>query len=243
LPPNRLHALVLAKAYREVEVEEGGRTLPMAQLTLRSLAAKAAKGDARAQRQFAEMVSVAEAKEQQMREEMFEVMLQYKTRWSQELSDRQRRGLPPPNPMPCPHPDDIFIDPRTGETKVQGPMTEDERDHFELLKGRMLGQLEEVKDLDVRVKRASSESRRRQLAEERASVAAHLRRMMAMMDSRELDWPRLWPVRELEIWRITEMVRAGEPIPREFERRMTELGSRRMLLHFKAQAEGRSGET
>jgi hypothetical protein len=58
----RLRSLMLEEAYRPVKMSEDGAeiTLPMAQAVFRTLAAAAAKGDARAQATFLKLVGATE---------------------------------------------------------------------------------------------------------------------------------------------------------------------------------------
>src|SRR5204863_822583 len=58
----RLRSLMLEEAYRPVKMSEDGAeiTLPLAQAVFRTLAAAAAKGDARAQATFLKLVSATE---------------------------------------------------------------------------------------------------------------------------------------------------------------------------------------
>ncbi|WP_162913995.1 DUF5681 domain-containing protein [Taklimakanibacter lacteus] len=75
----RLRSLMLEEAYRPIKVSDNGEeaTMPMAQAVFRSLAAAAAKGEARAQAMFLKMVSASEAEAAAIEEMMEE------TRWAE----------------------------------------------------------------------------------------------------------------------------------------------------------------
>jgi hypothetical protein len=55
--------------------------------------------------------------------------LDYKLAWKKELERRERLGIVAPPPVP--HPDDIEINPRTGEVKIIGPMIQEEVELWE----------------------------------------------------------------------------------------------------------------
>jgi len=62
LHEERLKDIILDKAYRDIQVREGDRTvcIPMAQAIVRSMAVNAAKGQCRAQRLFSELLATTE---------------------------------------------------------------------------------------------------------------------------------------------------------------------------------------
>lgn len=65
-PGERLRSLMLVEAYRPVTIKADGRdlTVPLTQAVLRSISEAAAKGEARAQALFLQMVSASELAEQ-----------------------------------------------------------------------------------------------------------------------------------------------------------------------------------
>ena len=107
----RLKDIVLEEAYRTIEVNERGRsvTLPMAQAIVRVIAHDAVKGQAHAQKLFAELLGAMEAANK------------YKVEWDRELLRRRRSGIAH-LPEPLPHPDNIRIDMRTCTVRITGPM-------------------------------------------------------------------------------------------------------------------------
>ena len=76
-PPDRLTQIVLDEASRQIPVRDGDRTVTvsMAQAIIRRLAVDAAKGDARAQRLFTEMLALSEDEAQRAAEQVREPIL------------------------------------------------------------------------------------------------------------------------------------------------------------------------
>ena len=132
LNEERLKAIVLEEAYREITVRDGDRnvSVPMAQAVVRAMAVNAAKGQHRAQRLFAEMLSTTERQNKALADEWLETAITYKAEWEHELQRRRLLGITD-LPPPMPHPDQVIIDMDTGEARVQGPMTKEERTRLE----------------------------------------------------------------------------------------------------------------
>jgi hypothetical protein len=131
LHADRLKGIILDEAYRGIAVRDGDRnvTIPMAQAVMRSLAVNAAKGQHRAQRLFSELLASTERANNDLHLEWQETAITYKVEWEKELQRRERLGITAPEPIP--HPDDIKIDFQTGEVRVVGPMTKEEKDLFD----------------------------------------------------------------------------------------------------------------
>ncbi len=128
LNEERLKDIILDEAYRDISVRDGNRNLsmPMAQAVVRALAVNAAKGQHRAQRLFAEMLSTTERQNKQLADAWLNTAMDYKIEWDRELDRRQRldiQDLPPP----LPHPDQVKIDMNTGNAWIEGPVTKDEK--------------------------------------------------------------------------------------------------------------------
>lgn len=137
----RLKALLLEEAYRIIPVQDAGKsiTMPMAQAVIRSVTVAAAKGQARAQQMFLKMIQAVEDEHSQTRRDYTRSLIKYKTEWEEVIADAQARGRPIPAPLP--HPKDIHINPRTGEARILGPMTEKEQvkwDHARMVKTNAL---------------------------------------------------------------------------------------------------------
>jgi len=127
LNEERLKTIVLEEAYREITVRDGHRnvSVPMAQAVVRALAVNAAKGQHRAQRLFAEMLSSTERQNKALADEWLQTAIDYKVEWEQELQRREALGITD-LPDPIPHPDQVIIDMNTGMARVQGPMTKED---------------------------------------------------------------------------------------------------------------------
>jgi hypothetical protein len=147
LNDERFKDIILAEAYRAIKISEGEKkvSIPMAQAVVRSLAVNAAKGQHRAQQLFAELVSVTERTNKALHDEYLERMIEYKVGWERELERCKALGINAPNPIP--HPDDIIIDTKTGDARVHGPMTNEEKVVWKSLRQRLDDCHEEIKEL------------------------------------------------------------------------------------------------
>lgn len=123
----RLHDIILKEAYRSIKLYENGKTitLPMTEAIVRSIAVNAAKGQARSQKMFTQMLSTVERERRNLHNEWLQTAIEYKVSWMERIEDAKRRGLPPPQPVP--HPDHIEIDMNTGEVIIKGPFTPEEK--------------------------------------------------------------------------------------------------------------------
>ena len=123
--------------YRDITVRDGARnvTIPMAQAVMRSLSVNAAKGQHRAQRLFAEMLSTTERQNKQLADEWLSTAMDYKIEWDEELERRKRLGITD-LPDPVPHPDHVKIDLNTGEARVEGPWTKEEKAELEMWRAK-----------------------------------------------------------------------------------------------------------
>lgn len=150
--------IVLEEAYREITVRDGDRnvSVPMAQAVVRALAVNAAKGQHRAQRLFAEMLSTTERQNKALADEWLQTAIEYKVEWERELQRREALGithLPPP----LPHPDQVHIDMNTGEARVQGPMTKEDLAQLEHWTKRREGWAKEVSAISEELKSVTEE--------------------------------------------------------------------------------------
>lgn len=155
LHEERMKNIILDEAYRDISVNEGGRTvsIPMAQAIVRSMAVNAAKGQYRAQRLFSELLAATEASRNHLNERWLETAIEYKVEWEKELRRREELGITD-LPEPVPHPDHVKIDFIEGSATVVGPMTEEEKVEYDWLIER----------------RADFEEEMRQLLDERANA-------------------------------------------------------------------------
>jgi len=136
LNEERLKSIILDEAYRTITVNDGARpiTVPMAQAVVRSLAVNAAKGNAKAQRLFTDLLTSTERENKHLHDEWLETAINYKVEWEGELRRREKAGTTGPDPLP--HPDHIEIDMRTGQVKINGPMTREEKATWDMFKER-----------------------------------------------------------------------------------------------------------
>ena len=133
LPIERMKSLLPEEAYRSVSLrdETGPITIPVIQAALRSLALKAAKGSASAQKLFLEAIRDTEAEHQTSYNLYLETMITHKTDWTQEFAQYRARGLPEPDILP--HPDHIIVDTYANTIEVKGPMDEKQKEVWDRL--------------------------------------------------------------------------------------------------------------
>ena len=147
LHEERLKDIVLDEAYRTIQVRDGDRnvTIPIAQAVIRSLAVNAAKGRARSQELFTELLAATERANRRLHDEWLETAITYKVEWERELERRRAFGVT--GPAPLPHPDDIVIDMRTGQVQIRGPMTREDQSAWDALRARKRECMQELEDL------------------------------------------------------------------------------------------------
>lgn len=119
--------LILEEAYRPVSIREGNEVfeIPAIQAVMRAMGVAAMKGNRLSQKTLADLVQRVEAAEKANRVESLEVWLNYKMKWSEEISRRERAGNS--EPAPVPHPDDVVLDFRDGTVAIRGPLTKEEK--------------------------------------------------------------------------------------------------------------------
>ena len=119
------------EAYRPITVREGDQVieLPAIQAVFRAMGVAALKGNRFVQKTLTDMVAKMEAEHHAAKFELVGTMVEYKHKWDQEIERCREAGLPEPKPIP--HPDDILLDPNTGETKILGPKTKEEKQRFD----------------------------------------------------------------------------------------------------------------
>ena len=190
----KLKEIVLTEAYRDIEVRDGNEmiTVPMAEAVIRATAVKAAKGYIGSARLFTEMLNEVEAQERALKDEHFQVFLKYKLDAECELKERERLGVTD-GEMILPHPDDVIVDPRTGEACIAGPMTQEEWDEWATF-ARQKAELPELRsDIEKRMEQARSKERKESL-----------RKTLGKIDRRQklLDQaiPNSWIEREKKHW-------------------------------------------
>lgn len=120
--------MLAAEAYRKVTIREGEQQIELSviQAIYRSLGVSAIKGNRHAAKTFAELVGTMEAGKREQQFEYFKAMYEYRESWLKVFEECDRAGKPRPDPTP--HPDDIELNPVTGECVVRGPWSEEQRD-------------------------------------------------------------------------------------------------------------------
>ena len=103
----------------------------MAKAVIRALAVNAARGQLRSQQAFTKLLSETERARKALTDRMFEVALDYKLKWDEELERREKLGITGPEPLP--HPDDVHLDLRTCQVTFIGPMTKEEKAEWDRL--------------------------------------------------------------------------------------------------------------
>ncbi len=141
LPPlneERLKTIVQMEAYRDIKINDGKRqvTIPMAQAVIRSLAIGAAKGQQRSQRLFTELVMMTEKENRAEHNAWLETAMEYKHGWERELERRKALGIEAEEPVP--HPDDIIFDPTTGQIRINGPITNEQKILWDRMRQRVI---------------------------------------------------------------------------------------------------------
>ncbi len=136
LNEERLRDIVIAEAYRTIKVKDGGRdvSVPMAQAVVRSIAVNAVRGDQRSQKMFTDLLNTIEAKNKKLHDEYSQTMIDYKRSWEEEIERCKLMGIKPPEPVP--NPDHIKIDLSTGQVRITGPFTKEEKLTWDKLKKR-----------------------------------------------------------------------------------------------------------
>ena len=100
--------------------------MPVVKAAIRSIALNAAKGQHRAQRLLAELLSITENERQMFHERWLDTAIGYKLEWQKELERRERLGITH-LPERLPHPDHVKIDFIDGTIRVIGPCTKEDK--------------------------------------------------------------------------------------------------------------------
>lgn len=148
------------EAYRTVTIREGDQVmeLPAIQAVFRAMGVAAMKGNRFVQKTLAEMVTKMEADHHATKFELFSTMFDYKDKWGAEIERCRSLGLPEPNPIP--HPDDVILDPNTGDVKVLGPSTKKQKQQLDHALARRDEAQKLVSEFAARYRRTRDESRK-----------------------------------------------------------------------------------
>ena len=148
---NPAQAALLAEADRVVTVRENGRSvqLTMREVIARRLMLDASKGGAMAMRLAIQSLAAAEAAKRKEVEGNAELMIHMKMDGEAALKRAKAAGQEPP--LLLPHPADIEVDPYTLAISINGPINEQEYDHFNyiaMFRDKMLSEIENLQALD-----------------------------------------------------------------------------------------------
>lgn len=137
-------AYLRAEAYRMVTLREGDNVieLPAIQAVFRAMGVAAMKGNRFAQRTLADMITKVEHEDFTSRLDAFGKWAEYKHEWGEAIERARLAGREPPRPIP--HPDDVLLDPHTGNVKFAGPLTKEARDRLDQALIRRADAQEEV---------------------------------------------------------------------------------------------------
>jgi hypothetical protein len=129
-------SMLLDEAYRPVLLREGDTVieLPAIQAVFRAMGVAAVKGNRFAQKTLAELVQKVEKHHRDLQYENLESFTEYKLKWNEEIERCKKLGLPDPEPLP--HPDDVLIDYRKGTFRIAGPLTKEEKAHWDKMIAR-----------------------------------------------------------------------------------------------------------
>ena len=133
----RMKDIIQEEAYRPITVRDGDKLveIPMFQAILRNLAVKAAKGDAKAQMAFTDLLKSAEGDRNATNERHLTSAIEYKISEMQEIERCKELGIKPREMIP--HPDDIYINIAKNRVEMRGPMTpEDKKDWDQMRKDK-----------------------------------------------------------------------------------------------------------
>jgi hypothetical protein len=153
----RLKAMVLEEAYRQIQVRDGDKLVEMStvQAAVRSLSLSAVKGNQRSQRMLFDSVGAIESEQRQGRLATYEGFVDYQVRARKENAAARARGLPEPHVTP--HPDHIVIDPIHGSVKIRGPFTPEEKVDWDKVRELRVYLEKQLADLEAQHQAGSGE--------------------------------------------------------------------------------------
>lgn len=120
-----------AEAYRSIALRENGQgiELPAIQAVLRAAVANAIKGNRLSQKYVLEYVARMEEHHFQIKMDHYRRLRDLKLDGERALAECEEQGLPPPDLLP--HPEDIVLNPSTGEAFINGPETPEDVQVYE----------------------------------------------------------------------------------------------------------------
>ncbi|WP_310532748.1 DUF5681 domain-containing protein [Novosphingobium sp.] len=148
------------EAYRPIAIREGEQVieLPAIQAVFRAMGVSALKGNRFVQKTLTDMVARMEADHFKVKFELFGSMVEYKHQWDREIGRCRKAGLPEPGMIP--HPDDIVLDPNSGDVKIMGPQTKEQKERLDHALARRAEAQEEVNYFADKYRRTRDPDRR-----------------------------------------------------------------------------------
>ncbi len=158
--------LLRQEAYRPVTLREGEQLIemPAIQAVFRAMGVSAMKGNRFVQRELTTLVTRMEAQDHQTKMEAFGTAIDYKVAWEREMKRCEAAGLPEPEMIP--HPDDIILNPVSGDVSFAGPLTKEHKIRLDEAIARRTEAQEDVTYFAEKYRRARDEKKKAQYLEE-----------------------------------------------------------------------------
>lgn len=123
--------MILEEAYRKVKVRDGAREVkvPTNRAVFRAMASAAIGGNRIAQHLWTQIVRQVEREQAEEYDRHIAAMIDYKKHWEEVLHEMGPYGMPPGQ---LPHPDDVYVNPRTGQGEIRGPATAEEQKRLDI---------------------------------------------------------------------------------------------------------------
>lgn len=155
----RIADRILSESRRPVKIRENGKAeeIPTIDAVLRSLAARALQGDARAQVAYTQLTDRAETTLIRDWEAIVDSVTAYKARWQEEFELCDRRRVPRPEPVP--HPDEIVLDHAAMEVRYNGPTHDLQAKRWEEMRERVRKAREDIRENQIALRKAEPELR------------------------------------------------------------------------------------
>ena len=123
------------------------------------------------------MLSATESRNRQLSDEWVQTAITYKVEWDEELQRRKALGITH-LPDPLPHPDQVRIDFKTGEARIQGPMCKEDVVELEKWQEQRAMWQEELDALSEELETEEDMGIRKLLLDDKA----HAEKMLALLD-------------------------------------------------------------
>jgi len=146
-PDSDLRSMILRDAQRMITINDasGPLTITAAEAVRRAQFVSSMKGSVRGQRDFLDLLRMAEDAEKREREMVITATIDYKMKWEEELARRRKLRLKGAEPLI--HPDNIMLNGETGEIAFLDPITNEEKAALAPWKERRAQLQKELDDL------------------------------------------------------------------------------------------------